>query len=114
MRFRYRFVDPNAPGMQRLGRRYEFKLRKILSAASIRGSRRDPQLADLYKTAKVIGLNARFPTRTASIEFRGPPLHGRLYENYSWSSLDEFPAAVHVESLAWALREQVKEARREK
>jgi hypothetical protein len=114
MRFRYRFVDPKAPGMQRLARHYEFKLRKILSAAARRDSRRDPVLANLYRTAKVVGINPRFPTKSASIEFNAPPLRETLFEIYSWSNLDDFPWSVHAESLAWALREQVKEARRER
>ena len=114
MRFRYRFVDPKAPGMRRLARHYEFKLRRILAFASRRESRRDPEIANLYKTAKVEGISPRFPTRSASIEFRAPPLRGTLFEIYKWADLDGFSEREHAASLAWALREQVREARRPK
>jgi hypothetical protein len=112
MNFRRRYVDPNAPTIRRQAQRYERKLRKILSMAGRRDSRRDPVFARLYSEAKVEGINLRHPTKTASIEFKSPPLKGTLFEIYDWSSLDEFSLEIHAQSLAWAIRERVKEERR--
>jgi hypothetical protein len=114
MRFRHQLVDPRAPGVQRLARRYELKLKSILLAASRRNLRRDPDLANLYRTAKIMGINPDFPTRSACIEFAGPPLPGRLLEIYDWSLLGDASTAVQADLLAWGLLSRVKEARRGK
>ena len=80
--------------------------------AARRDSRRDPVLARLYQEAQVEGISTRHPTKTAYIAFKSPPLRGTLFEIYDWSSLDQFSEHIHAESLAWALRERVKEERR--
>jgi hypothetical protein len=112
MRFRHQLLDPRAPGVRRLARRYELKLKRVLLAASRRNSRRDPDLATLYRTAKVMGINPDFPNRSACIEFAGAPLPGRLLEIYDWSLLGDTPTVVHADLLAFGLWKRVKEARR--
>ena len=109
MSLRFRQVDPKSPGIRRRAKRYELKLRRVLAIAARMDSRRSAVLARLYSEARVEGISERHPTKTSIIAFEAPPFHGGLYEMYDWQNLDLFPDSLLAESLAWMLRERVKE-----
>ncbi len=105
-------VDPKSPGIRRKAKRYELKLRRILTSAARRESRRSAELAELYRTAVVEGISTNSPSRTAVITFKTAALRGTVFEMYFWSTLDTLPEEFLVDALAWTLRQNLRERRR--
>ena len=101
-------VDLSSPGIVRRARRYELKLRQALALAAKRESRRSPQLAALYSTAQVEGVDSKLRMKKAVITFTAPPFRGGLHEIYDWSTLDQFSPREIAETLAWSLRQSLR------
>ena len=105
-------VDPKSPGIRRKAKRYELKLKRVLTIAARQDSRRSADLGELYRTAVVEGINPRSPSRTAVITFKTAALRGTVFEMYDWSTLDTLPEEFLVQALAFTLRENLRERRR--
>jgi hypothetical protein len=98
-------VDPKAPSIQRQARRHENKLKRALALAAKRTMRRNPGLAEHFRSAQVEGVNPRMRTKTASITFAGKPFRGSLIKIYEWKSLDEFSISELADLLSWSLND---------
>jgi hypothetical protein len=101
-------VNLSSPGIARRARRYELKLRHAVALAAKKDCRRDPQLAALYTTARVEGVDSKLRMKRAVVTFSAPPFRGGLHQSYDWTTLDEFSVREIAETLAWSLRESLR------
>ena len=100
-----------SPRVQRLAKRYEMKIRRALTLAAKRESRKSPVIAALYKTARVEGSQS-LRIREATIVFSEPPFRGGLYQIYDWQALEDYSERDLAAVLAWSLRQSVRRASR--
>ena len=103
-------VSLSSPAIARRARRYELKLRKALTIAARRHSRKDPRLAALYRGAQIEGLGSKLRMKKAVVTFTAPPFRGGHHQIYDWATLDEYSTLELAELLAWSLRESLRRA----
>jgi hypothetical protein len=100
-------VDPTSPGIQRQAKRYERHLRTALQLAARRDSRKDPDLAKIYASATVAGVDAILRTKTSTISFQGRPLRGSFHLLYDWKSLLWFTPRELAEGISLSVRDNL-------
>ena len=106
-------INPKSPGIQRQARRYERHLRSALAIAARRDSRRDPDLAKIYASAKVEGADTTLCTKTATITFRGKPLPGTYFLMHEWKSLLWFTPRETAEGISFSVRSNLASIRKD-
>jgi hypothetical protein len=106
-------VDPASPGIQRQAKRYERHLRTALQLASRRDSRKDPDLAKIYASATVAGVDTILRTKTSTISFQGKPLRGSFHLMYEWKSLLWFTPRELAEGISLSVRDNLNVTRKE-
>ena len=107
-------VNPASPGIQRQARRYERHLRTALGLAARRDSRKDPDLAKIYASATVEGVDTKLCTKKATISFSGRPLRGSLHLIYEWKSLLWFTPRETADAISFSVRSNLAQTRKER
>jgi hypothetical protein len=103
-------VNLSSPGVLRRARRYKLKLRQALAIAAKRDTRKDPRLAALYASAQIEGVDSKLRMKKGVVCFSAPPFRGGLFQIYDWSSLDDCSVRDLAESIAWSLRQSLRDA----
>jgi hypothetical protein len=106
-------VDPKSPGIQRQAKRYERYLRTALQLAARRDSRKDPDLAKIYASATVAGVDTILRTKTSTISFQGRPLGGSFHLMYEWKSLLWFTPRELADAISFSVRDNLNVTRKE-
>lgn len=106
-------VDPKSPGIQRQAKRYERHLRTALELAARRDSRKDPDLAKIYSSATVAGVDTILCTKTSTISFQGRPLRGSFHLMYEWKSLLWFTPREIADGISLSVRDNLIVTRKE-
>jgi hypothetical protein len=106
-------INPTSPGIQRQAKRYERHLRAALKLAATRDSRKDPDLAKIYASAIVEGVDTKLRTKKATISFRGRPLRGSLHLIYEWRSLLWFTPRETADAISFSVRSNLAQTRKE-
>ncbi len=106
-------VDPKSPGIQRQAKRYERHLRTALQLAARRDSRKDPDLAKIYGSATVAGVDTLFCTKTSTISFQGRPLRGSFHLMYEWKSLLWLTPRELADGISLSVRDNLNVTRKE-
>ena len=107
-------ITPTSPGILRQARRYAQKLRAALTLAAKRDSRVSSDLAALYETATVEGVDSKVRMKKAVVTFTEPPFRGGLHQIYDWATLDEYSERELADLISWSLRESIRERRRKR
>ncbi len=107
-------VNPASPGIQRQARRYERHLRIALQLAARRDSRKDPDLAKIYASATVEGVDTKLRTKNATISFSGRPLRGSFHLIYDWRSLLWFTTRETADAISFSVRSNLAQTRKDK
>ena len=105
-------VNPASPGIQRQAKRYERHLRTALALAARRDSRKDPDLAKIYASATIEGVDTKLCTKTATISFQGRPLRGSFHLMYDWKSLLWFSPRETADGISFSVRGNLADLRR--
>jgi hypothetical protein len=107
-------INPASPGIQRQAKRYERHLRTALQLAARRDSRKDPDLAKIYASAAVEGVDTKLRTKNATISFSGRPLRGSLHLIYEWRSLLWFTPHETADAISFSVRSNLAQVRKER
>jgi len=107
-------INPASPAIQRLAKRYERHLRIALGLAARRDSRKDPDLAKIYASATVEGVDSKLCTKRATISFSGRPLRGSLHLIYEWRSLLWFTPRETADAISFSVRSNLVQTRKER
>ncbi len=107
-------IDPNSPGIARQARRFERLLTEALAIAARRDSRRDPDLAAIYASATVEGVDTKLRTKKATISYKARPLRGSVHHIYDWSTLRAISVREMAEWVSWSVRDNLARTRKER
>lgn len=106
-------VDPKAPGIRRQAKRYERLLRTGLQLAARRDSRKDPDLAKIYASATIEGVDAKHGLKIATLSFRGRPLRGSFHLIHEWKWLRWCTPRETADGISFSVRDNLARARKE-
>jgi len=107
-------INPASPGIRRQAKRYERHLRAALAVAARRDSRKDPDLAKIYASATVEGVDSKMCTKKAIVSFSGRPLRGSLHLIYEWKSLLWFTPRETADAISFSVRSSLAQSRKER
>jgi len=105
-------INPQAPGIARRAGRYQRKLVRALAIATRRFSRGDAELATLFRSARVEGVDTKLCLRKGAVSFFAPPFRGGYHQIYDWTYLEESTERDLAADIAWSLRHSLREWRR--